>query len=261
MLNHVPWSRFLLLCGALVPAILVLLWPRISAFSGPLAPVLTRVLALEPYPKTYSIRIMSYDPLIIYVVGFISWAERTHLLQIGESLYERSAVYDQDEERSVFDEERTSSTAWLPDEDPIVQRIIRRASTIQGYTPLEKHEELQLTRYVTGQFFNPHLDPILFTNDTYIHRLTTMFAYLESTCEKCGTQFPNLAINWTMEDPDWCNYVDCANQTAVTVKAIPGNALFWKNWDNDGQLDDRTTHAGLPPEGGRKTGLNIWTHG
>ncbi|KAL0938552.1 prolyl 4-hydroxylase alpha [Colletotrichum truncatum] len=253
MLSHFPWNR-LLLCGAIVP-MLIFLWPHVS-------PHISMALTIQPLPKTYSIRILSYDPLIIYVVGFMSWGERNHLLRLGESLFERSTVYVDGETENQYNSDRTSSTAYLPDEDPIVQRIIRRASEIQGYTPPNMHESLQLTRYRIGQLFNPHLDPLDgYGNRTGTHRLTTIFAIVESTCEKCGTQFPNLSINWTTEDRSWCKYVDCDNNEALTVKAVPGNAVFWKSWDNEGKLDLRTTHAGLPPEGGIKTGLNIWTHG
>ncbi|KAF6818524.1 prolyl 4-hydroxylase alpha [Colletotrichum plurivorum] len=251
MVNRVSWSR-LLLCGALLPVIL-LLWPRMSGH-------VSSLLTFQPLPKTYSIRILSYDPLIIYVVGFLSWAERNHLLRLGEPLFKRSTVYVDGQD--LLEETRTSSTAYLPDEDPIVQRIKKRASEIQGYTPSNMHESLQLTRYSTGQLFTPHLDPLEdYLNGTATHRLTTIFAIIEATCEDCGTQFPNLNINWTAEDPTWCSYVDCNNHNALTVKAVAGNALFWKSWDNNGVLDRRTTHAGMPPESGVKTGLNIWTNG
>ncbi|KXH53668.1 hypothetical protein CSIM01_07706 [Colletotrichum simmondsii] len=158
--------------------------------------------------------------------------------------------------------DRTSSTAYLPDEDRIVQRIILRASEIQGYTNESLHESLQLTRYGPGQLFRPHVDPLEDSaNGISTHRLTTVFAIVEATCDRCGTQFPNIRINWTLEDPNWCKYVECGDVVALTVKAVPGNALFWKSWTNSGRLDPRTLHAGLPPESGIKTGLNIWTHG
>ncbi|KAF9873888.1 hypothetical protein CkaCkLH20_08622 [Colletotrichum karsti] len=247
------WN-WLVICGALVP-VMVHLWPRIS-FD------ISSIFLVQPLPKAYSIRILSYDPLIIYIVGFLSWAERRHLLRLGESLFERSTIYIDEETQYLHDPDRTSSTAYLPDSDPIVQRITKRASEIQGYTPLDLHESLQLTRYRAGQLFNPHLDPLdASVNGSSTHRLTTIFAIVEASCEKCGTQFPYLNVNWTLEDRSWCAYVDCENHEALTVKAVPGNALFWKSWDNFGELDTRTTHAGLPPEGGVKTGLNIWTNG
>ncbi|KAK1689543.1 hypothetical protein BDP55DRAFT_691654 [Colletotrichum godetiae] len=197
---------------------------------------------------------------MIYVVGFLSWAERIHFIHLGNPLFERSTVYIDGEQG--IDTDRTSSTAYLPDEDILVQRVIKRASEIQGYTDGDHHESLQLTRYGAGQLFRPHVDPLEdSSNDTSTHRLTTIFATVEATCNGCGTQFPNLHINWTMEDPSWRQYVECEDIDALTVKAVPGNALFWKSWTNARRLDPRTLHAGLPPENGIKTGLNIWTHG
>lgn len=37
-----------------------------------------------------------------------------------------------------------------------------------------------------------------------------------------------------------------------------GSALFWVNLHANGTGDERTVHAGLPLNGGRKTGMNLW---
>ncbi|OHE94829.1 hypothetical protein CORC01_09847 [Colletotrichum orchidophilum] len=214
-----------------------------------------------PSPASYSIRLLSWDPLIIYIIDFISPAERKALLNLGvgrETLFERSKVY-YDGEDSI-DPARSSTTAFLPDADPITERIIARASELQGYTPRHLSESLQLTRYNVGQYFYPHFDPLEVEGSLSVHRLTTIFAFLEATCTECGTQFPNIHLNWSAEHPSWCDYVDCQKR-ALTVKAIPGNAVLWKSWNSSGHVDVRTLHAGLPPEKGVKTGLNIWTNG
>lgn len=146
-------------------------------------------------------------------------------------------------------------------DDPIVQRVIERSSTFQGYTPSSSHERLQMTRYTAGQQFKPHWDhiqkgpiPMNFTQ-----RETTIFAVLEADCEECGTRFPNLVIDWSKEDRRWCQYVDCNDQTGLTIRPVPGNALFWKNLNAYGDGEYNTLHAGLPPLNGTKIGLNIWT--
>ncbi|UQC86277.1 uncharacterized protein CLUP02_11777 [Colletotrichum lupini] len=166
------------------------------------------------YEKTYSIRILSYDPLIVYVVEFV------------KPLFERSTVYNNGAQE--IDMDRTSSTAYLADEGRIGQRHIRRASEIQGYANESLHKSLQLSRYGPGQLFSPHVDP---PEDT--------------TCDRCGTQFPNILLNWTLEDPSWCKFVECRDVVALSVKAVPG------------RLDPRTLYAGLAPENDIKTGLNI----
>jgi prolyl 4-hydroxylase len=178
----------------------------------------------------------------------------------SENLFMRSTVGIGNS--SAISNERTSSTAVLNSSDPVVQRIISRASSFQGYTSLEDHEPLQMTRYSAGQEFKPHWDHRQFEpvpeNET--QRITTFFAILEATCETCGTRFPDLRIDWSKEDTRWCQFVDCNDHEGVTIRPITGNALFWKNLDNAGAGDPRTLHAGLPPIAGVKTGLNIWTH-
>ncbi|EQB59523.1 hypothetical protein CGLO_00065 [Colletotrichum gloeosporioides Cg-14] len=195
----------------------------------------------------------------MYVVGFIPKYERDYLLRLGAPLYERSSITG-DNDTELISEVRTSTTAVLPDDDPVVQRIIARASELQGYTSLEKHEPLQLTRYSTGQQFRPHHD-ITLEPDRPLRRLTTLFAILEATCNDCGTTFPELSVNWTAEDQRWCEFADCRNSSSLTIRAVPGNAVFWKNYNNSYDVDPKTLHAGLPPERGVKTGLNLWTNG
>ena len=161
----------------------------------------------------------------------------------------------------VESDERTSDTAWLPRHDPIVERIISRASKRQGYTPLEYHEPLQLTRYKAGRRYTAHWEryrgePVP-ANES--QRMTTIFAILDASCDECGTKFPLLSVDWSKEDPQWCQFVDCS-QKEITFRPIPGNAFFWKNLNASHQGDYRTLHAGLPPLNGTKIGLNIWTH-
>lgn len=39
---------------------------------------------MDVYPKPrYAVRILSYDPLLIYLEGFISPSERKHLMRLG----------------------------------------------------------------------------------------------------------------------------------------------------------------------------------
>jgi prolyl 4-hydroxylase len=90
--------------------------------------------------------------------------------------------------------------------------------------------------------------------------LPPFFAILGATCETCRTRFPDLKIDWSKEDQSCRQFLDCSDRDGITIRPIPGNALFWKNLDKSGAGDARTLHAGLPPIAGVKTGLNIWTH-
>jgi len=120
-------------------------------------------------------------------------------------------------------------------------------------------EDLQVIRYAEGQEFEEHTDWFGGLT-TFPDRKSTFFATLASTCDDCGTMFPQIAFNWTRESAAWCEYIDCNNQDVLIVKPRAGGALFWLNLLEDGTGDERTRHAGLPvPIGKEKYGLNIWT--
>ncbi|KAH6310580.1 hypothetical protein HBI39_073530 [Parastagonospora nodorum] len=198
---------------------------------------------------------------MIHLEGFISPSERSHLLNLGEGDCNRSQVYNHTSDNTISDH-RTSDTAFLSNNDTIVQRIISRASSLQGFTPVKDYEQLQLTRYKAGQEFKEHWDHFQDEDipENKTQRITTIFAVLEATCDDCGTRFPQISVDWSKENQRWCRFIDCNDTTGITVRPIPGNALFWKNLNATGGGDYRTLHAGLPPLKGTKTGLNIWAH-
>ncbi|POS69706.1 2OG-Fe(II)oxygenase, partial [Diaporthe helianthi] len=179
---------------------------------------------------------------------------------IREPEFRRSRAIGTDG-RSVAAHQRTSSTAYLSSDDPVVQCIRSRASEFQGYVDLGMMEDLQVTRYLEGQQYTNHYDwaanPAMRNQTT--NRETTFFAVLDVECSKCGTRFPEISVDWRSEDQRWCEFVDCKAEKELTVRAVAGSAVFWRNLKSDGTGDTRTLHAGLPATGGKKVGLNIWT--
>lgn len=163
---------------------------------------------------------------------------------------------------SRLDDQRTSSTAYLGKTDPVVQRILERAGQLQGFISVDSMEDLQLTAYAQGLQYTPHYDwffehlvPVMGNQN----RGSTFFVTLDADCDDCGTQFPRVSVDWRYKDPRWCEFVECENHNALTVKAKPGSAVFWQNLDAEGYGNPRTLHAGLPVPKGRKIGMNIWT--
>ncbi|PQE16818.1 2OG-Fe(II)oxygenase superfamily protein [Rutstroemia sp. NJR-2017a BBW] len=216
-----------------------------------------------PQPR-YIVRTLSYDPLIQHIENFITPREAKHLLKIAESgrqsKFRPSRAIGTDG-RAVTAQERTSSTAYLPSDDPAVQCVRFRASEFQGYVDLEMMESLQATRYLEGQQYTNHYDwatnPAARNQTT--NRETTFFAVLDVKCSDCGTRFPKILVDWSVEDEKWCKLVDCTAVDELTVRAVAGSAVFWRNLHSNGTGDIRTLHAGLPAVGGKKVGLNIWT--
>lgn len=154
-------------------------------------------------------------------------------------------------------EGRTSSTAFLPEDDPVVASIIQRAADFQGYLS-PKDIEVQVTSYQPGQEVKYHYDGYT-DRSRPTNRISTFFAILKSNCQDCGTQFP--FINTTSRhqyDSRWCDFIDCEKEV-LTTRNIEGSALFWVNLDHAGEGRKDMLHAGLPALNGEKVGLNIWT--
>jgi len=144
-------------------------------------------------------------------------------------------------------------------EDPVVKCIAQRATRFQGL-PSTSFVEVQVTSYLQGQEFQAHLDPFQTVprNGYRVDRETSIFAILDADCSQCGTNFPELPIDWSVRDASLCNFMEC-NDTTITAKAIPGNALFWRNFRTDGSMNEKAVHSGLPLPKGFKIGMNIWT--
>lgn len=175
-----------------------------------------------------------------------------------ELFLQRSLVVSRDGTGSAEASGRTSSTSFIPFDDPVSACIRKRAADFQGLLPVQKIEMLQVVRYLKDQEYRAHYDWGVASN-VKAERLTTIFGILDAECENCGTQFSSISVDWSMEDPRWCDFVECDTLDALTFKAVPGSAVFWKNLHEDGSGDLRVLHAGLPVKEGRKLGLNIWT--
>jgi prolyl 4-hydroxylase len=172
-----------------------------------------------------------------------------------------SYIHDQSTNNPALTHKRTSTSAFLPSADPVVSCIRQRALTFQGHHTAGLLESLQVVRYTEGQRFNMHYDwgkPI----EGYGDRETTFFATLLGQCERCGTHFPRLELDWSRKDRDeWCRFVECETdqKNGTVFRAFEGGAVFWRNMDDDGVGDKRNLHGGMPLASGEKIGLNIWT--
>jgi prolyl 4-hydroxylase len=124
-----------------------------------------------------------------------------------------------------------------------------------------------LFRYGRGHFFREHYDWFDPVKDRQMgevgNRQTSIFVYLVSRCEGGTTVFPNVKRPLAQE---WCDsgLLKCVDENGqnverLEVNPIEGVAIFWQNFNSEGQLDTNTLHAGADVLNGTKYGLNIWT--
>jgi prolyl 4-hydroxylase len=165
-----------------------------------------------------------------------------------------SAIQD-DSGAKIFSPGRTSSTAFLPETDEIVKAVALRAATFQGFLN-PSDVEMQITSYNPGQEYKHHYD--WYPAERGRNRVSTFFAILRSTCDKCGTEFPFFNVSSRAQySSSWCDIIDCTSPTLTSLN-IEGSAIFWANLDLNRKGRKDMLHAGLPALGGEKVGLNVW---
>jgi prolyl 4-hydroxylase len=142
----------------------------------------------------------------------------------------------------------------------VVKCVQNRAAEFQAFDPVSNIEPLQVVHYEASQEVRPHYDWLADESTGKVDRKSSFFAILDADCTECGTEFPFLTYDWEGEERGkLCEHVECG-RNPMAVRAVAGNALFWRNVDENGVGHLQTMHSGLPLSNGTKTGLNIWTH-
>jgi prolyl 4-hydroxylase len=230
---------------------------------------------------TYKTELVSLDPLVIYIHSLISPAEITSLLQTAEPRFAPSEVVKDGRKQATSD--RTSSSAGLPRDDPVVVCVLDRARSFLGTMLRDGWDEMgppQLVRYTAGQRFNLHhdwYDVQRWAADESMrrwNRVASFFAVLDDNCTGGETHFPyieGIAAQSPRREPAWVgNWVNAEGEEDIrplwrahedgglAFRPVAGNAVFWVNLHPNGTGDTRTMHAGLPLGEGTKTAMNIW---
>ena len=143
-------------------------------------------------------QLTSKQPIVTQIDGLLTPAECAYLVKTAHGAgFGASEIEGRGEVRSL----RTSRTADLPEDDPVVQWIERRLATIAGM-PATSLEPLQAKSYARGQSYKKHHDvPSDGGGRGHKRRLKTIFAYLQADGElpagRCGgaTCFDSLRGN------------------------------------------------------------------
>ena len=118
-------------------------------------------------------------------------------------------------------------------EDVAVRSLNERLARASG-TDVEWGEPLHILRYAPGQEYKPHLDAI---PNAQNQRNWTILVYLNDGYSGGETRFDLLNVEF---------------------RGAPGDALIFRNVDEQGRLDPRTRHAGVPVTGGVKWLATRW---
>ena len=244
-------APLILLAATLLPAF----QPHMSYIFSPFNPLLNH---------TYSTEIVAVDPLSIYIDGFLSAAEVSHVLSLGETLYGQSLVIDESASETIprRSKHRISSSAFLPGNDTIVAKIKARAASFCGLLPYDSVEVIQLVRYSGTDKINMHTDwynpPIRNEKGRLFNRFASFFIYIDGSCTAGETWFPDLPPPRNGSGKYDTKFKTHKSGQGLAVIPRAGSGLFWMNLREDGTGDERSRHAGMPVGEGTKVGMNIF---
>jgi prolyl 4-hydroxylase len=175
------------------------------------------------------------------VSAVITPEECKYLIDKAEPSFSRSTVVAS----TSIDSTRTSETAWIPREDPVVRKILEKAIELTG-KPFENCEDMQIVRYKPGAYYRAHHDSCCVDNNSCLEferqggqRVGTLLVYLNNDFTEGHTHFPNF--------------------NNLKLKAEPGSAIFFRPLGTkDPRCHPSALHSGLPIATGTKYVCNIW---
>jgi prolyl 4-hydroxylase len=181
---------------------------------------------------------LSEAPLVRVVRGFLTPDECNYLRLMAEPQLQPSFVIDPRTGARIPHPVRTSSgMSFGPaGEDLVVHRINRRLARITG-TQVGWGEPLHVLRYAPGEQYRPHVDALPGVAN---QRLWTVLLYLNHGYGGGATRF---------------------DLAGISFAGRAGDALVFRNVDEQGRPDPSTRHAGLPVTKGVKWLATRWIRG
>lgn len=186
------------------------------------------------------------DPLVQVIDGFVTDAERTHVIDQARGRTRRARVSGTTS--SIESDGRTGSVHWMPhDRTPVVHRLVGRISRLVGI-PTAHAESLQVVHYDESEEYRPHFDA--YDLDTDKGRVNTRRGgqrVVTALCYLCGpdrggaTVFPELGLR---------------------IDARPGRMVLFHNVADSTLVDTtrhpRSLHGGTSVQSGEKWACNLW---
>lgn len=184
------------------------------------------------------------SPRLLVFDDFLSEAECDELVAHSKAKMEDSTVIDPITGKFVKHPERTSrGTHFEHQSSDVVTAIENRITEVFGFAN-KQQEAIQILQYALGGEYKAHFDyfsPADASSQALIaeggQRLATLIMYLNTPKEGGSTDLPNLGLS---------------------IRAKKGSALYFENVTPQGEVDERTLHAGMPVIAGEKWIATKW---
>ncbi len=201
---------------------------------------------LEPDRGTARRRDMNADPPIVLFSNVLDIVDRAYLMYLSRPLLVRAHVIDPDSEgKGKVSDVRTSESTYLPFAAvDIIARYIESKIVRETGEALSHSEPMSILRYAPGEYYRPHLDyfkPDLEAAQELLRdggqRTASAVTYLAAPTAGGGTSFPKLGL---------------------TIPPEAGSTLWFRNCNAEGEVDERSLHAGDTVEAGEKWVVTKW---
>jgi TPR repeat protein len=209
-------------------------------------PELNTRFSLFPETRTQDHQTLNSEPAVAMLNGVLNAADRAYLMFLSGPYLKRAKVIDPDSQKdSMLSQVRTSMSTYIPfGLVDIIARHIELKIVYESGETLANSEPMSILYYTAGQFYRPHVDyfdPKLKVSAGLLEdggqRTASAITYLSAPEKGGGTSFPRLNLS---------------------VPAVAGSTLWFRNCFDNGEVDDRSLHAGDPVEQGEKWVVTKW---
>ena len=197
-------------------------------------------------------QLLSTDPLILTIDDFLTDEECKHIIKISKNRLNKAQTcyYSKEEKKRVKDknyEGRTNRNCWIDfKEDDIIKRIYNKSAKLLN-TDYRYFESLQVIHYRKNEEYKNHYDAWDKTNKVKFNkyakergnRAYTLLFYLNDVRKGGETGFD-------------------MTKDKIKIKPVKGKALLFKSLNEDGSLNMKSRHGGLPVIQGEKWACNFW---
>lgn len=183
-------------------------------------------------------------PQLILFDDVLSAEECDEVMALSKDKLRRSTIIDSDTGRAEVIKNRSSEGTYFKlCENPLIERLDRRISALMNW-PMENGEGLQILRYGVGGEYRSHFD--YFPPDQPGH-----VAHIA----RAGQRTATLVV--------YLNDVESGGETifadaGISVAPRRGRAVYFRYFNDLGQLDPATKHAGAPVLAGEKWIMTKW---
>lgn len=217
--------------------------PGDSAYEYDPSPV-SRERVVHAHDRMIPVLMRLDQPQLILFDNVFTADECDEVIEMARERLQPSATIDPATGLLEQAENRKSeSCTFAVSENSFVDSIDRRISALMNW-PLEKGEGLQVVHYETGGRYASHFDYFPPADPGCIPHLV------------CGGQRTATLIVYL-------NDVEAGGETffsraGISFSPRKGQALYFRYFNNRGQLDPATQHAGQPVLSGEKWIINKW---